>query len=194
MTAYAKMFLYAYTLEEKDPKKNLYCLINNDLRSSDHTKINRHFNLIKLIGGLVLSKRLKSFEGNVYRAAFLKDELIDKIKVGLTISNSSFWSSTKKESFAKKYLKKNFKNALVITKGGEANNVDIDSEGISKYANEEEVLFLPFCKFKVIGFEKIEEENIAYHKLTLESDSKQSLIEPFEEDIIDALNFENTYY
>ena len=59
-----------------------------------------------MIGGLVLTKRLKSFDGNVYRAAFLKEELIDKIKVGLTITNSSFWSSTKKESLAKKYLKK----------------------------------------------------------------------------------------
>ena len=194
MTAYAKMFLHAYTLEEKDPKKNLYCLINNDLRSSDHSKINRHFNLIKLIGGLVLTKRLKSFEGNVYRAAFLKDELINKIKVGSTITNSSFWSTTKKESFAKKYLKKSFKNALVITKAGETNNVDIHSEGISKYAKEEEVLFLPFCKFKVIGFEKIEEENNVYYKLTLESDSKKSLIEPFREETIEALNFENTYY
>ena len=83
---------------------------------------------------------------------------------------------------------------MVITKGDETNNVDIHSEGISKYTKEEEVLFLPFCKFKVIGFEKIEEENIEYYKLTLESDSKKSLIEPFQEETIEALNFENTYY
>lgn len=51
-----------------------------------------------------LTKGMKSFEGNVYRAAFLKDELIDKIKVGSTIINSSFWSTTKKESLAKNYL------------------------------------------------------------------------------------------
>ena len=151
MTAYAKMFLYAYTLEERDPKKNLYCIINDDLRSADHSKINRHFNLIKLIGGLVLTKRLKSFEGNVYRASFLKEDLIDKIKVGLIITNSSFWSSTKKESCAKKYLKKSYKNTLVVTKGSKINNVDIHSEGVSKYSNEEEVLFLPFCKFKIIS-------------------------------------------
>ena len=59
-----------------------------------------------MIGGLLLAKRLKSLEGNVYRAAFLKEELIDKIKVGLTITNSWLWSSTKKESLAKIYLKK----------------------------------------------------------------------------------------
>ena len=33
MTAFAKMFLYAYTLEEGDPNKNLYCIVNDDLRS-----------------------------------------------------------------------------------------------------------------------------------------------------------------
>lgn len=194
MTAYAKMFLHAYTLEEKDPKKNLYCIINNDLRSSDHSKINRHFNIIKLIGGLVLTKRLKSFEGNVYRAAFLKEDLIEKIKVGLIITNSSFWSSTKKESYAKNLLKKNFKNTLVVTKGGKINNVDIHSEGVSKFSKEEEVLFLPFCIFKIISLEKIQEQNLIYYKLTLESISAPSLIEPFKEETIDALNFDNAYY
>ena len=83
---------------------------------------------------------------------------------------------------------------MVITKGSKLNNVDIHSEGISKYTKEEEVLFLPFCKFKVVSFEKIKEWNLEYYKLTLESDSKNSLIKPFQEETIEALNFENTYY
>ena len=87
MTAYAKMFLYAYTLEEGDPHKNLYCIINNDLRSSIPENVNRHFDLIKLIGGLVKNKSLKSFNDTVYRATFLKDELIQKIKIGQTMIN-----------------------------------------------------------------------------------------------------------
>ncbi len=99
---------------------------------------------MKLIGGLVKIKRLKSFTGKVYRAAFLKDELIKKIKIGLSMTNSAFWYSTKQKSVVKSFLENNYKNILIITKGGLENNVDIHLEGISKYSDEEEVLFLPF--------------------------------------------------
>ena len=103
MTAYTKMFLYAYTLEEKDPNKNLYCIVNDDLRSSKPEKINRYLELIRVIGALIETKKLKSYNGNVYRASFLKEELLQKIKIGDTIINSAFWSSTKKESVAKNF-------------------------------------------------------------------------------------------
>ena len=46
MTAFAKMFLYAYTLDEQDPNKNLYCIVNDDLRSSQPEKVNRYIELI----------------------------------------------------------------------------------------------------------------------------------------------------
>lgn len=190
MTAFAKMFLYAYTLEEKDPKKNLYCILNNDLRSSDASKINRHQELIKLIGGLIQAKKLKSYNGNLYRATFLKDELIQKIKVGLTMVNSAFWSATKKESVAKKFLKQNYKNAMFITKGGLKNNIDIHLEKMSRYPDEEEVLFLPFCNFKITSFEKVKEGNKDYYKLILENLSESSLIEPYRERIIKTFDFE----
>lgn len=133
------MFLYAYTLEEKDPHKNLYCILNDDLRSSNSSKINKHFDIIKLIGGLIKIKELKSYIGKVYRANYYKDELIKNIKIGSTITNSAFWSSTKNES---------------VTEEGLKNNVDIHLEKISKYPKEEELLFLSFCKFKIKSFEK----------------------------------------
>ena len=194
MTAYAKMFLYAYTLEEKDPHKNLYCILNDDLRSSNPSKINRHFDIIKLIGGLIKIKELKSYTGKVYRASYFKDELIKNIKIGLTITNSAFWSSTKKESVALKFLKKsNYKNGLIIAEGDLNNNVDIHLEEISRYRKEEEVLFLPFCKFKIKSFEKVNENNLSYYKLVLEKDSDSSIIEPFNKYDIDSLNFENKY-
>ena len=161
MTAYATMFLYAYTLEEGDPKKNLYCILNNDLRSSDGAKINRHHELIK------------------------------KIKVGLTMVNSAFWSATKKESVAKQFLKQSYKNALIIAKGGLENNIDIHLEKMSRYPNEEEVLFLPFCNFKITSFDKVVEGNLSYYKLILENASDSSLIEPYDEEIIEE-NFGNT--
>ena len=31
MTSYAKMILYAYSLEQNDPHKNLYSMLNDDL-------------------------------------------------------------------------------------------------------------------------------------------------------------------
>ena len=191
MTAYAKMFLYAYTLEEDDPHKNLYCIINDDLRSSIPEKVNRHFHLKKLIGGLVKTKRLKCFDGIVYLASYLKNELINKIKIGLKITNSAFWSSTKKLSVVQNFLEQNNKNALIITKGLD-NNVDIHLEEISEYPNEEEVLFLPFCTFIIKNFDKVKEGNLTYYKLVLESDSDSSLIEPYSESAIKSLNYE--YY
>ena len=196
MTAYAKMFLYAYTLEEKDPHKNLYCILNDDLRSSNPSKINRHFNIIKLISGLIRIKELKSYTGKVYRATYFKDELIKKIKIGLTIINSAFWSSTKKESVALNFLKKaNYKNGLIIVEGDLNNNVDIHLEEISRYPKEEEVLFLPFCKFKIKNFEKVNENNLSFYKLILEKDdTDSSIIEPYDKYNIDSLNFKKEHH
>ena len=190
LTSFVKMFLYAYTLEEGDPHKNLYCILNDDLRSSAPEKINRYLELIKVIGGLIKTKKIKSFTGNVYRASFLKDGLIKNIKVGETVINSAFWSSSKKESVAKKFLKSGHKNALIVTKGELVNNIDIHLEGISKYPNEEEVLFLPFCNFKVISFGKINENNLSYYKLVLESVSNTSLAEPYMKMHINRMNCE----
>ena len=190
MTAFAKMFLYAYTLEEKDPNKNFYCILNNDLRSSDPEKVNRHQELIKLIGGLIQAKKLKSYNGTLYRATFLKDELVKKLKIGLTMVNSAFWSATKKESVAKKFLKASYKNALIITKGGLNNNIDIHLEKMSRYPSEEEVLFLPFCNFKITSFDKVKEGDKNYYKLVLENTSDSSLIEPYREKIIKTFDFE----
>jgi len=63
-------------------------------------------------------------------------------------------------------------------------------EEISKYPNEEEALFLPFCNFKIISFEKINENNFSYYKLVLESVSDTSLIEPYR-DMNNLLNCED---
>ena len=59
MTTFAKMFLYAYTLEEGNPNENLYCVVNDDLRSNKPEKVNRFVELIKVIGALVKYKELK---------------------------------------------------------------------------------------------------------------------------------------
>ena len=191
MTAFAKMFLYAYTLDEQDPNKNLYCIVNDDLRSSQPEKVNRYIELIKVIGGLIKLKRIKSYTGYVYRASFLKEELIKKITIGDTIINSAFWSSTKKESVAKNFLRGSHKNTLILTKGQSINNIDIHSENLSKYPEEEEVLFLPFYKFRVINVEKVNEGNKNYYKLVLECVSQTSLVGPELEMTINIFNCED---
>ena len=104
--------------------------------------------------------------------------------------NSAFWSATKKESVAKNFLKQNYKNALIITKGGKQNNIDIHLENMSRYPNEEEVLFLPFCSFKITSFDKVKEGNLNYYRIILENISDFSLIEPYSEKMIRKYNFE----
>ena len=193
MTAYAKMILYAYSLEQNDANKNLYCIINDDLRSKIPQKVDRFLDLVKLIGGLIKNKSLKSFNGKLYRASFLKKELINNIKIGQTMTNSAFWSSTKKESVAKKFLNANYKNALIITSGGLNNNVDIHLEGVSQYPSEEEVLFLPFCLFTIKSFAEVKDGSLIYYKLELENNLDASLIEPYNDHIIKRLNGENNY-
>ena len=80
---------------------------------------------------------------------------------------------------------------MIIAEGGLKNNVDIHLEEISRYPKEEEVLFLPFCNFKIKSFEKVNENNLSYYKLILEKYSDSSIITPFNKYSIDNLNFEN---
>ena len=114
----------------------------------------------------------------------------------MTIINSAFWSSTKKESVALNFLKKaNYKNGLIIVEGDLNNNVDIHLEEISRYPKEEEVLFLPFCKFKIKNFEKVNEHNLSFYKLILEKDdTDSSIIEPYDKYNIDSLNFKKEHH
>ena len=79
---------------------------------------------------------------------------------------------------------------MIITKGGLQNNIDIHLEKMSRYPNEEEVLFLPFCNFKIISFDKVKEGNLSYYKLVLENESDSSLIEQYREEIIKTFDFE----
>ena len=53
------MIFYAYSLEQNDPHKNLYYILNDDLRASILEKVDRFLKLIKLIGDLIKIKNLK---------------------------------------------------------------------------------------------------------------------------------------
>ena len=163
---FLKNILYAYTLEESNGK-SFYSLMNNDLRSGDSEKICRYLPMIRMIYDLINEDYLKSFSGDVYRATYFKKELIDEIKPGVKMFNSSFWSSSKKLSVAKKFLFQYKKNILLHTKIKKGNNIDIHLERLSQYPHEEEILFLPYCYFEIKSFKKVKENNFEYYDLEL---------------------------
>ena len=179
MLSVIKLFIYAYTLEEKNGK-SFYSLMNNDLRSGDKQKICRYLPMFYVIYSFLKDKYLKSYNGDVFRAAYFKKELIDEIKEGKKLLNASLWSSSKKLDVAKKFLFHYKKNILLHTKVKEGNNIDIHLENLSLYPDEEEVLFLPYCVFEVKSFNKVRENGLDYYKLDLiycEEENKSNDIE-----------------
>jgi hypothetical protein len=179
MVAVVKMFLYAYTLDENNDK-SFYLIMNKDLRSGNSLKISRYLFMIRSIYNLIKSKYLKSFSGDAYRATWFKQELIDEIKPGKKMLNASFWSSSKKLNVAEKFLFATKKNILLHTKVKEGNNIDIHLENLSKYPDEEEILFLPYCYFEVKSFKKVKKNGLEYHELELiycDEENKSNKIE-----------------
>ena len=101
---FAKRFLYLYCREEKEKEKSLYRIINDDLRSRDPYKIFRYINLFASINNLIENRFLKSFEGKVYRATKLDENLILKLVPGTKMVNTTFWSTSKEFKVAEKFI------------------------------------------------------------------------------------------
>jgi len=145
---FVKRFLYMYCREEIDSKKSFYRIINDDLRSRDPHKIYRYINILALINDIIEDHLLASYEGNVYRATKLDEDLIKKLVPGINMVNTTFWSTSKDYNIADKFMKKNdWRNSFIICKTVK-NNIDIEVEKLNPY-NEKEVLFLPFTEFRV---------------------------------------------
>ena len=121
--------------------------MNKDLRSGDSSKIEKYLELINLMNYFVENEFIKSFNGELFRGTKIKVDFIEeKIIVGKVLTNLSFWSASKSRKIAEKFLIG--KNILFLIKT-KKNNIDIDIEQISKFGNEQEVLFLPYSKFLV---------------------------------------------
>ena len=156
---FVKRFLYMYCREEIQSQKSFYRIINDDLRSRDPYKIYRYINILALINDLIYGDCLASFEGYVYRATKLDENLTKKLVPGTNMVNTTFWSTSKDFNVADKFMKINeWRNSFIICKTVK-NNIDIETEKLNPY-NEKEVLFLPFTEFRV---EKISSE-IKYGK------------------------------
>ena len=143
-----KRILYMYCREESKSKKSLYYMLNYDLRTRNPAKIFRYLELIAFINKLLENEELAKFQGIVYRATKLDENLILKLEPGSTMINTTFWSTSKDSKVSERFLKMHeWRNTLFICKTLK-NNIDIDFEKLN-YFNEKEVLFLPFTEFKV---------------------------------------------
>ena len=150
-----KRILYLYCREEKEHEKSFYRMINDDLRTKEPSKVDRLIYLLSIINRFIEKKELASFNGKVYRATKLDENLILKLKTGSKMINTTFWSTSKNLSIAENFMRKNtWRNAYIICKTIKT-NIDIDYEKLNPY-NEYEVLILPFTEFRV---EKIYLEN-----------------------------------
>ena len=165
-----KRFIFIYTLEEKEKNNSFYHIINKELRSGDPVKIAPFIEMIAFIEKEIRIKELLSYEGKVYRGTCLSKELINEIETGKIMINSSFWSSSKDIEIAKNFLSNSDKANALITIYSCGNNIDIDSEKLTNYINEKEVLFIPFTPFKVLKKKKDKIENKLINIIFLQQD------------------------
>jgi hypothetical protein len=185
---YIKRFLYMYCREEKESQKSFYRIINDDLRSRDPYKIYRYISILSLINNLIELKFLKSFNGKVYRATKLDENLILKLVPGAKMINTTFWSTSKDFKVAEKFMiKNNWRNSFIICETTK-NNIDIDLEKLNPF-NEKEILFLPFTEFII---KKVSSE-IKYGKkifiIELTELNNRNAMNTDNMDVIDIKNF-----
>ena len=166
----AKKFIYLYTIEESPKNNSFYWIINKELRSGVQEKIAPLIEMIAYIEKEIKNKDLLSYEGTVYRGTYLTEDLINEINPGKIMINSSFWSSTKEYNIAEKFIINSGKNNALIIIDSKGNNIDVDSEKITKYQKEREVLFIPFTPFKVIKKYKSNIKNKLINFIYLQQD------------------------
>ena len=153
-----KQIIYFYTREEqKINHKNVsfYSLMNNELRSGDFKKIKKYSTLIYIIKDIISIGLLSSYNKEVYRGTWLKEDFIKKLKKGTKIFSPCFWSCSKEKKKALDFLINYERNALLIVNGIINNNIDIDKEKLSNFPEEKEVLIIPFCSFEVKNIQLI---------------------------------------
>jgi len=170
----AKKFIYLYTIEESPKNNSFYWILNKELRSGVQEKIAPFIEMIAYIEKEIKNKDLLSYKGIVYRGTCLTEDLIEEIKPGKIMTNSSFWSSTKDYKIAEKFIKNSDKNNALIIIDSNGNNIDVDSEKLSKFPKEKEVLFIPFTPFKVINKYKSTIENKLINFIILHQDLSSS--------------------
>ena len=168
--SYVKRFIFIYTLQENEKNNSFYKILNDELRSGEPEKIIPHLDIIAYIEREIKNKELLSYKGNAYRGTILTEDLIKKLEPGKIMFNSSFWSSSKDIKIAENFLSYSEKANTLINIYTEGNNIDVDSENISYFKKEKEVLFIPFTPFKIIKIHKMSINNKLVNLIILQQD------------------------
>jgi hypothetical protein len=136
--------------------------------------------MVALLEKEINNKELLSYQGIVHRGTVLTKELIDEIKPGKIMYNSSFWSCSKDIKISKEFIDNSNNANALITINTSGNNVDVESEKLSNYKNEKEVLFIPFTPFKIVEIQNVNIDNKMIYVIILQQDINSGSICKFE--------------
>jgi hypothetical protein len=153
----AEAFLYRYKAAQikkfkklaNDPPYWEDVMILNGYTSDDYRPINKHLRegskidpdlKIAIKRADVALKAMPKFEGTVYRGADLSQDLIDRYKVGETIAERAYVSTSR----SKKQAFEGNVRFVIQSKNG------VDVSDLSEFKKEQEVLIPRDSKFKVL--------------------------------------------
>lgn len=131
--------LYNYTTDH-------YEVINNSLLKDDPDLLTKHAPYIKLLRSAIIES-YQELPDIVYRKIHLEKEELESYKVDETIYIQSFVSTTKNKEIMNKW-KGNVCIQIYLTRKSRISVCDITN--YSAYPKEEEVLILPYTKFKIM--------------------------------------------
>jgi hypothetical protein len=124
--------------------KGDYGPLNNDLRRKDFENSIRKETIMVTVSGL---RKLPRFKGTVFRGSHIRPEILQKYEESLAkkipVQELGFTSTSKDEAKADKFAAAGGKFIIESSYGAEVEN-------ISKFPEEQEVLFAPGTYFQVI--------------------------------------------
>ena len=162
-----KQIIYIYTKEEKKKTESFYSMVNDDLRSGDLKIICKYFEIISYMNKLIENDEILTYNGIVYRGTYWMPELINELRLGKRMINSSFWSSSKDYDIALEFLLNSQRNNTLVCITSKKSNIDIDKEELSAHPEEEEVLFIPYSVFEITKIEIKQIENKVVNVVSL---------------------------
>ena len=168
-----KKMIYVWTCQKEEKEKSFYYLMNEDLRSGKLNRIKRYISFFYKIKLCISNHLILTYNDEAYRGTKLNANFIKNLKKGKIICNPCFWACSKEKKFAKDYIitSTDGRNVLLIVKGNNNNNIDIDKEELSFYPQEKEILIIPFCSFILTEDPKLVKDvqyNYDYYEIYLE--------------------------
>ena len=168
-----KRMIYIWTCQKEEKENSFYYLMNEDLRSGKLNRIKKYLSFFYNIKLCIFYHLICTYNDEVYRGTKLDVNFIKNLKKGKIIFNPCFWACSKEKKFAKDYIitSTDGRNVLLIVKGNNNNNIDIDKEELSFYPTEKEILIIPFCSFILKENPKLVKDkdyNYDYYEIYLE--------------------------